>query len=800
MKLSLNWLRDFVDIPLLDKPFLHEIIVGHVLEVNKHPDADKLNIAKVDIGNPEPQVIVCGAPNLAKDQFVPVALPGVTLPGDFKIAQREIRGVVSNGMICSEDELGLKEERQEGILVLEDKWQIGTPMTTVLGIEGFSPKQLGDLLTIRTAEVEGVESHGDDYILDIDNKSLTHRPDLWGHYGFAHEVSTILETELKPYNTDIKFPSRGDKVKVEIKDAEICPRFCCCIVKNVKVGPSPEWMQKRLEAAGVNVINNVVDITNYVMLELGHPMHAFDRKLVETDKLIIQYAKNGQEVELIDNKTYKLTDKDPIITNGKEFLSLAGIMGGLKSGINDQTDTIIFEAANWHPGILRRSSTRTGIRSDAVQRFEKSLDPMMAQVAIEKAAELLLQICPEAELEGAMTDVWTKEPEPIKIALSYERVNSYLGVDVSTEQVKTILDSLGFLIEKESKEGLVLEVPSWRATKDVSIEADLIEEIGRIYGYDNIPCILPELPTVPPEANLERQAEHQLRQIMQGLGSSEVYNYSFYSLKDLQNALLPEETHFKLKNYLAETQSHLRASMTVNMLHSIHTNLKYQDQFSIFELGRTYKNTGEYFPAEEKKLIIACVSKNKKHQQFFNAKGTIEKVLRQYLETYEITESETPLPYAHPQQTADITFKGKLLGRIFNVHPLVKENFDLGSASIAIAAVNLGPLLHHRKPTTSFAPLPKFPDLDFDVSVTVSETVTAQSLKAAITKASPELIHAVELFDIYRGDNVESGHKSLAYRITLRNLEKTLNDQEMASVQNKVFENLEALGGKIRGR
>jgi len=412
MKLSLNWLREFVDFPLLDQAHLAEIVVGHVLSVQKHPNADKLNIAQVDVGENEPYTIVCGAANLKKDQKVAVALPGVSLPGDFTIARREIRGIESNGMICAEDEIGLAAERQDGIMILDPKLKVGTKMNEVLKLSGYSPIKLGQLITLRTAEVEGVELHKKDYIYDIDNKSLTHRPDLWGHYGFARELAAILNTKLLPLAPAPKLPTKGETMTIK-SDSKICPRFCSLIVKNIKIEPSPAWLQEKLEAVSIPPINNIVDITNFVMVELGHPMHAFDYDKAGNN-LEIRMAKSGETLETIDHKTRKLTIEDPVITNGKVVISLAGIMGGASTEITDSTTNIILEAANWNPTTIRRSSTTHGLRSEASQRFEKSLDPELAIIALKRAVELLQDIAPKAEIAGPIIDITLKNQNKLR--------------------------------------------------------------------------------------------------------------------------------------------------------------------------------------------------------------------------------------------------------------------------------------------------------------------------------------------------------------------------------------------------
>ncbi len=796
MKISTNWLRDFVDIDINPRSYLYDIIVGHVLSVEKHPNADKLNVANVNIGGTT-AIIVCGAPNLEAGQKVPVALPGVTLPNGLTLSLREIRGVTSNGMICAEDEIGLSDEKKEGIMVLPEKWEPGTPMSTVLDLKGLTAGQLGEQLTLHTAEVEEVKPFENDNIIDIDNKSLTHRPDLWSHQGIAREVATITDSQFTPYKPAINLPSSGETIKVDIKAKDACQRFCTLVIKNINIGESPEWMQKRLTSVGINTVNNIVDITNYVMLELGHPMHAFDLNEFPDKNLVVNFASAEDHLQALNNKRYQLTINDIVVSNDTDVLALAGIIGGQNSGVNDKTTSIVLEAATWNAGLIRQISTRHGIRTDASQRFEKALDPELGELAIKKAAELILELCPDAEIAGPIFDYYPNPPKSKTIVVNFDKINNYIGNEISPEITKSILSKLGFNISKETKTVITVDVPSWRATKDINIEADIIEEVVRIYGYNTIEARLPKLPTQAPFFNEERNLEFNLRYNLQGLGATEVYNYSFYSADDLQKASLEEADHLKLKNYLAETQTHLRTSMVPNFLHTIHENIKHKNEFLVFEIGRTYTKTLEFFPAEEKKLIIGQVSKGKNHH-FFELKGIIEQLLEQFLPEYEIDTTEHAPSTAHPGQTAQITYKDHIIGYIYNLHPLTQQNYDLANSQISICELNIGHLLHNHKKQANYTPISKYPDLEFDISVIVYEALSVKKLIEEIQKSNPELIHSVDVFDIYRGTPIPEGKKAIAFRITLRHAERTLTDEEMQTVLKQACENLEALGGVIR--
>lgn len=799
MHISLNWLLDFVDIPLMNQPHLYEIIVGEVLSVEKHPDADKLNIAQVNLGYTT-STIVCGANNLEAGQKVAVARPGVVLPGDFKIGSRSIRGIESNGMICSEDELGLTQERQPGIMVLDETLKPGTPLSKVLNISGYSPKQLGDLLTAHTAEVETVEKKGDDYIIEIDNKSLTHRPDLWGHYGIAREFSAILNLKLKPYAPKAPKSSLSEKLEVNCTSKELCHYFTAVIAKNITISESPDWLKKRLENVGINPVNNIVDITNYIMLEIGQPMHAYDRQLVKSDKLSIQPAKPGQEFIALNQSPYDLNENDIVITNQETdgALMLAGVMGGANSEINQTTKEIIIESACWPATTIRKTATRHNLRTDASQRFEKALDPKLAKVALTRSLELLKEVQPDAQIVSNIAEFGKAEAPDINIQLNFDRVNTYLGLNLSKEQMLGLLEKLEFEVVTLEDNFAEIKVPSFRATKDVQIEVDLIEEIGRLHGYHNLPDKTPSTPLKSPETNPSRSLKHELRELLSGLGLTEVLNYSFYSETDFKNALLSEEKHVKVKNYLAETQTHMRASLVPNFLKAIAENFKHNNELSFYEIGRSYTKTADFFPVEQKHLLLSLAhKKGDQTDLFFELKGIVESLLSHLQLDYEIRTSKEPYNYAHPHQCAEINVNNISIGQIFSIHPLVKENFNLRKNPIVIAELNLGALLNHRQ-QQQFKELPKFPDMEFDISALLPETVTVKQAETSIREANKSLIHNVELFDIYRGDKLKKDHKSLAFHITLRDLERTLTDEDLKTVMEIVIKNLESIGGEVR--
>ncbi len=803
MKISLNWLKDFVKIPDSMDPKalaneltlktaevesvktegegLEGVVIGELIEIKKHPNADKLNLAKVDIGKSKPISLIFG--QMVKMEIgkkVPVAVAPTTLPTGVSIEKREMRGEVSEGMLCLDQELGLKAE---GVSIQYfPHLPAGTPLKEALRLN--------------------------DTIFEFDNKALTHRPDLWGHYGIAREIAAIKGLKLKPLKPKVSIPSQGESVSVDIKNFELCPRFCGLIINNIKVKESPSWLKSRLKAAGHGTHNNIVDVTNYVMTEIGQPMHAFDKNFIKGG-IIVRNANKGEKITSLDGKERALNEEIGLVADHEKAVGVAGIIGGQNSEINENTTSIILEAANWHPAILRRASIALGVRTDAVQRFEKSLDPNLPKLAIERAAELILKICKEATIAGPMTDIVNPaKPNllsdyPISIKLDINKAVSKIGIKIPSKEIEKILKSLQFKIEKKEKNIYTMAVPSYRATKDVLIEDDLIEEIARIYGYDNIETSLPSLPSKLPIENTERFKKHRARELFSyGLGFDEVMNYSFYGKKELESCLMNEAGHLKLLNYLSEDQTHLRTSLIPNILKNIELNAKYFDSFKLYEIGRTYKEIGEYFPLEEKFISGAIAQKGKTDEDFYAAKGSVETFFDRFnIKGITSTKGVKATPYAHPVKSLTyLSHTGQTLARIFMLHPTVQKNTDLEKYSIALFEINFTESLKLENPIKKYKSLPKFPSIKIDISVVINRQQEIETIKKAIFSSDNTLIKDIELFDIYEGENMEKDKKAIAFRITLQAEDRTLTDQDMTTVQANIFANLEKIGGQIRGK
>jgi phenylalanyl-tRNA synthetase beta chain len=797
MHISIDWLKDFVDIPKGLDPLalaneltlktaeveavhqagkdLEGVVIGELLEIKKHPNADKLNLAKVDIGKKQPLSLIFGQMVAMKiGNKVPVAVAPTTLPTGNRIEKREMRGIMSEGMLCLDQELGLAKE---GVTIQYfPNLKPGTPLIEALGLE--------------------------DTIFEFDNKALTNRPDLWGHYGIAREIAAITNKEFKPLNPNPKIPSSGESVKVEIKDFKLCPRYCGLIINNIKVEESPDWLKKRLKATEHGTHNNIVDVTNYVMTELGQPMHAFDKNYIKKG-IIVRKANPKEKITTLDKKERLLSEETLVIADHEKPVAIAGIIGGENSEISTKTTSIILESANFHAGSLRRTSTILGLRTDSVQRFEKSLEPNLAEFAIKRATELILKICPQAKIAGPITDVQKFNKKPVKITLNLKKTKSKIGVDISAKEIKEILEKLSFKVSKKSSTSFLVTVPSYRSTKDILIEDDLIEEVARIHGYENIPHSLPLLPTRLPEENTERFKKHKTRELFSfGLGFNEVYNYSFYGMGEIKKCLMTEGGHIKLLNYLSEDQTHLRTSLVPNLLKNIQLNIKYFDQFKLYEIGHTYKEIGQYHPLEEKKVSGVIVKKEKTDNVLFEAKGAVEAFIEKFnIQNVKTAKEVKNAPYAHPSKALSYIDKnGQTLAQVFILHPAVRKNHDLDQYSIAIFEINFTEALSLDQPIHSYKKLSKFPGINIDVSVVIDKTAEIQTIKEKILEADKNLIKEAELFDIYEGQNIEKGKKAVAFKISLQAEDRTLTDEEMSKVQQQIVKNLEKLGGTIRGK
>lgn len=800
MYISRNWLKDFVKIPdslsakelglkltmamaevegfVDQRESLQGVVVGEILEVKKHPNADKLKLAVVDVKDKKLN-IVCGAPNIAKGQKVPVALVGTKLASGMEIAKAKVRGEVSEGMLCAEDELGLGPDHS-GILILDPKLVTGTSLAKALGLA--------------------------DIVYEIDNKSLTHRPDLWSHYGVARETAAILGEKLESYKVK-NFKDGREKLDIRVEDFKLCPRYMGVVIEGIKIEESPDWLKRRVEAVGMRSINNIVDITNYVMMEIGQPLHAFDYDKLEGQRIIVRSAKPGEKIKTLDDENRKLDEEILVIADAKQPVAIAGVMGGANTEIDNQTEKIIIESANFDHVSIRKTSDKLGLRTEASIRFEKSLDPSIAEFGIKKAIELILQLCPEAKIVSRIEDVKKFKLNHGPIEVGFDFINKRIGQQIDEKKVIGILTSLGFEV-KRKKTGIEVFVPTWRATKDVSIPEDIVEEVARIFGYDNLEVVMPEVNMERPEINKERELEHKIKNILAyGFDMTEVYNYSFNSLDQIKSLGLDADKYIKVANPLSKETELVRRSLIPNLLDNMVLNNRFYDDIGLFEIGSTYlkeqkgfkisDKTEKYLPLQEK-WLAGILQEKKNDQPFYIAKNIVAALLSRLHLDYKLVKTDQVPAFAKKSRAVRINIKGKDFGYIAELDDSLYKKLDL-EIKLAFFEFNLTQLVEIYSDEIKYKEIPKFPSIDLDISMIINKKILWEEVEAIVRGTEKELVRKVTFFDVYEGKGIPAGKKSIAFRIEYRSNDKTLTMDEVQIIHNKVIKNLEnKIGGQIR--
>ncbi|MCX6744484.1 MAG: phenylalanine--tRNA ligase subunit beta [Candidatus Parcubacteria bacterium] len=788
MYISKNWLQDFVKIPnslsakelgfkltmstaevegMTDQSAsLNGVIVGEILEIKKHPNADKLSLTVVNIGK-EKLNIVCGAPNIKVGQKVPVATIGTKLPNGIEIQKAKVRGEESSGMLCAEDELGMGKDHA-GILILDSKAKVGEPLTKVLGL--------------------------DDTIYEIDNKSLSHRPDLWSHYGIAREVAVLLSEKLKVFKVE-SFKEGTEKLDIKIEDYKLCPRYCGVVLEGIKIAESPEWLKKRVAAVGMRSINNIVDITNYVMMEIGQPLHAFDYDKLAEHRIIVRKAKKGEKINTLDEQTRELDDSMLVIADANKPVAIAGVMGGANTEIDNKTKKVIIESANFDHVSIRQTETKLGLRSEASIRFEKSLDPNLAEWGIKRAIELILQLCPEAKIVSKIEDVKKFKLDQGPIKISFDFIAKKVGQEIPKDKVVKILTSLGFGVKKGIKD-LSVTIPTWRATKDISIPEDLVEEIIRIYGYSNLKSSLPTIAISRPEVNKERDLERKIKQILAyGFGLSEVYNYSFVGEDQVKNLGLKIEDHIRIANPQAKEWNLLRRSLVPNLLNNAVANCRNYDDFGLFEVGSVYwpeakgekmSDQGDKSLPLQVKLMAGIICEKKNDKPFYIAKNVIAGLLAQLHFDYKLEKIADVLPFAKKNRAVKILVQDKDIGYISEVADNLYDKLGLKS-KVAIFEFNLSKLAALYTDAIKYRPIPKFPSIDLDISMIIAKKILWEEVFQAVKEVDKDLIRKITFFDVYEGQGIPEGKKSIAFRIEYRSDDKTLTMDEVQIIHQKVL-------------
>jgi phenylalanyl-tRNA synthetase beta chain len=640
------------------------------------------------------------------------------------------------------------------------------------------PHELSQLITIKTAESEGVEQHGNDSVIEIDNKSLTHRPDLWGHYGMAREVAAILGRKLVDPVPSAQFPGSAP-IKVSIEDHALCPRYSALVFDNVTVKPSPEWLQERLEAVGLNPINNIVDVTNYVLAEIAQPMHAFDAAKLQGDEIIVRSARAGETIKALNEESYTLDPSNLVIADTSGPVAIAGIIGGADSAISDSTTRIVLESANFNASSVRKTSSRLKLRTDASMRFEKAQDPVNTIRGLERAFALLQEVSPGIRLVGGLADNHRPMPVPPPVVLPLDWLDRKLGRAVPEEEVRRILESLEFRVEEIAPRVFSVFVPSWRVTKDVSIKDDLVEEVGRMIGYDSIPPVAPLTPARVPPGSPEREFHHHVREMAAAQGFTEVHNYSFISEEMARVFSVDLSAHVQVSNPIASDQNLLRTSLLPGICKNINDNARHFDHFRLFEIGRAIH------PDREVPRFAAALF-SKEESGLFELKRLAECLLP----GVSVRPAEATQSYEHPRRTGDVLHGETVVGRLFEFHPKMVE-----SGRAAVLDLDLTRLMQLRPAPERYQPLRRFPESAFDLSVLSGPRVLIADVQSALEKLAGDALLSIAFL---REFSLENGDRSLSYRLTVGASDRTLSAEEVGVVRSRIIDGMRSVGYELR--
>ena len=763
---------------------LEKIVVGEILSIEKHPDADKLIVCQVDVGNEKIQ-IVTGAPNVSVGDKVPVVLDGGKVAGGhdtsplpengIKIKKGKLRGVESFGMMCSIEELGqdknyFPDAPENGIYILPKDAKVGSDAIELLGLRD----------TVFEYEI------------------TSNRVDCYGVIGIAREAAATFKKNLvlPKVNTTGNSENVNDYLSVEVKDENLCKRYVARVVKNIKLAPSPAWMQEGLRAVGIRPINNIVDITNYVMAEYGQPMHAFDYNLIEGQKIVVDRAKDGDEFETLDGVVRKLDGNILMINDAKKAVAIAGIMGGENSKITDDVSTMIFECATFDGTNIRLSSKRIGLRTDSSGKFEKGLDPNNAYDAMMRACSLVEELG-AGEVVGGTIDVYPVKAVESRVAFEPERINKLLGTSISKEDMLEIFDRIELKYDKETNE---IVAPTFR--QDIHFMADLAEEVARFFGYDKIPTTLPKASATIGGISMKLEIEELAREVAKFLGFSEAMNYSFESAKVFDKLGLSKNSHYRnaieISNPLGEDFRMMRTQAVNGILNSLSTNYNRRNKdVHLFELANIYipkELPLKELPDERMQFVLGFYGK----ENFFDMKGVVE----EFLYTIGIVGKLHYDPgckeeFLHPGRKADIVLDGVRLGYLGEVHPIVCENYKLGEKTY-IAVLDLPNVIPFVNFDIKYTGIAKYPAISRDISLVVPRSVLVGEIEDIISENGGSNLESFNLFDIYEGDQIEAGFKSVAYSLTFRNKERTLLDADVNEVMDKILKKLEEKNIRIR--
>ncbi len=803
MLISLSWIKDFVELPdlppkVLSSMFtlataevedvitkgdaLKPILCVEIKSLRPHPESDKLNLVTFDYGKGLLKEVVCGAPNLSIGMKVPYAPIGTTLPNGMTLEPKKIRGILSDGMLCSEVELGLGEGKS-GLMNLPSDVTPGTSLVDFLKIPS-------------------------DVVLDVDNKSLTHRPDLWGYLGLAREFAAGHGKPLKnpftpAWTTKIEgsFTKDPSPINLEVSDDSDCLAYLGLSIDNIKMGATPDWMKSRIETVGLRSINLIVDISNYVMVELGMPNHAFDRDKIQGNKLIVKHAGSTLKFKTLDEVEREIIATDTIITDANRPLVLAGIMGGHDAGVTEQTSKIFLEVANWEAPEVRKTSVRLGLRTDSSQRFEKTLDSNLCYRTLLRLTELVLQLCPGSKVVGSPVKFIkeNKLSHELTLEISHEHIISSLGMEVTKERIRSIFESLDFKVV-ETNGHFKVTVPTYRTTKDISCKADLVEEIGRMIGYDNITPVSPMLAVKPVRLAHTKQFHRKIQDflIMQGR-ALQVMTYPLTGKDLLEKSHWPVmNDHLVLVNALSVEQDRMRPSLIPSAIEMAAQNQKHFDSFAFFELGRSYLD----YEKERSQLLIGLYSKEE--SRFLELENIVEKLLT----TLNIGFAFAPRsdkfvnavmpanwPGLHPHEYQNVQIMGKFAGALSTIHPLALKNFKM-KGFLSLAVIDLTDLeARELKDKTKYSAIPKFPSSSCDFTVVMDKNQPAASVLAALSSLKQKEIKSKSILDVFVMNETQ---KSVSIRTVFEDPEKTLASEVIKDLEQKVIQALEKSGFPLK--
>lgn len=790
MLLPVKWLKDYVKIDistreLADKLTLsgshvdgiislkremENVVIGKIVKIEKHPDAEKLVVTQIDVGQAELVQIVTGASNVSEGDIVPVALHGSKLPDGTKIKKGKLRGIESCGMLCSPDELQIDssvvpKESKDGIWILGDEFNIGDEVAEALGLYGE--------------------------VLDIE--ITPNRPDCLSIIGMARETAATFGVKLE--NPEVKIIEEVDEIKnymdeIIVEDNENCQRYYGRVVKDIKIAPSPYWMQRRLMEAGIRPINNVVDVTNYVMTEFGQPLHAFDYDQIKGRKIIVKKATDGEKYKTLDDVERNLDSSMLVIADGEGTVAIAGVMGGQNTEVSENTTTVFIESANFNGRNIRLTAKALGMRTEASAKFEKDLDPGLSGLVCDRACQLLEAIGAGKVVSGCL-DIYPNKKAERVVTLRVERVEKLLGVKIEVEKMVEILNYLELEAKAEGNT-IAVNIPSFR--NDIQIEADLIEEVGRIYGFDAIETkpFLGQL-TKGTKSD-EREIEDIIKAELHGFGMNEITTYSFISPKAYDKIRVPEDSIkrkvVKIINPLGEDFSVMRTTMMPNMLEVLARNYKYGVENAwAYETGNVFIPTNDLTVTLPYEINTFCIGMYG-NADFFTLKAAINKVLaRLGIEGYEY-QAETNHASFHPGRTANVIYNNQLIGTLGEVHPEVLKNYGLKTKAY-VAEFDIEMLAAFSKLSRTYAPLPKYPAVSRDIALVVDRDMPVGELEKVIKANGGELVKEIKLFDVYTGEQIPADKKSIAYSILYRSAEKTLSEDDIKDIHQNILNELE---------